>query len=266
MSSIWPFRRRSSSRSVNLLCKARMHHPHDRVRLVVEKPFGSDLDSARRPEQAAAQAVRGDARSSESITTSARRRSRTSWPSASPTRCSSRSGTAATSITCRSPSPRRLGVEHRGVYYEHAGALRDMIQNHLLQVFSLVAMEPPVSFDADEIRDRKLDVLKAVRPIPIDEVHDYAVRGQYSRGLARGREGAWLSTRRTAWTPDSKVETFAALEAVRRQLALAGRAVLSPNRQADGGEEHRPSPSCSAPCRTRPFRGTPSQAGSRTGW
>ena len=59
-----------------------------------------------------------------------------------------------------------LGVEHRGPYYEEAGALRDMITPHLIQLFSLVAMEPPVAFDADGVRDEKLKVLRAVRPIP----------------------------------------------------------------------------------------------------
>ena len=58
-----------------------------------------------------------------------------------------------------------VGVEHRGGYYDHAGALRDMVQNHLMQLLCLVAMEPMVSFDADEIRNKKVDVLHAVRPI-----------------------------------------------------------------------------------------------------
>ncbi|MGA9572876.1 MAG: glucose-6-phosphate dehydrogenase, partial [Lysobacterales bacterium] len=60
-----------------------------------------------------------------------------------------------------------LGVEHRGEYYEHAGALRDMIQNHLMQILSLIAMEAPVAFTADEIRARKVDALRAIRAIPV---------------------------------------------------------------------------------------------------
>ena len=67
-----------------------------------------------------------------------------------------------------------LGVEHRGEYYEKAGALRDMVQNHLMQLLCLVAMEPMVSFDADEIRNKKVDVLHAVRPIPKD--NDTSIR------------------------------------------------------------------------------------------
>ena len=59
-----------------------------------------------------------------------------------------------------------LGVEHRGAYYEEAGALRDMIQNHLLQLLTLTAMEPPVAFSADAVRDEKVKVLRAMRPMP----------------------------------------------------------------------------------------------------
>jgi len=59
-----------------------------------------------------------------------------------------------------------VGVEHQGGYYDHAGALRDMVQNHLLQILCLVAMEPPVSFQSDEIPSKKVDVLRTLRPFP----------------------------------------------------------------------------------------------------
>ncbi len=75
-----------------------------------------------------------------------------------------------------------VGVEDRGGYYEQAGALRDMVQNHLLQLLCLIAMEPPVSFDADEVRSKKVDVRRAIRPIRPEEVHQAAVRGQYGKG------------------------------------------------------------------------------------
>ena len=75
-----------------------------------------------------------------------------------------------------------VGVGHRGGYYDHAGALRDMVQNHLMQLLCLVAMEPMVSFEADEIRNKKVDVLHAFRPIQRDEVHQCVVRGQYGQG------------------------------------------------------------------------------------
>jgi glucose-6-phosphate 1-dehydrogenase len=74
-----------------------------------------------------------------------------------------------------------VGVEHRGAYYDRAGALRDMVQNHLLQILCLVAMEPPVSFDADEVRSKKTDVLRAVRPLTAN-IDASAVRGQYGPG------------------------------------------------------------------------------------
>ena len=104
-----------------------------------------------------------------------------------------------------------VGVGHRGGYYDHAGALRDMVQNHLLQLFCLIAMESPVSFEADEIRNKKVDVLRAVRPIRPEEVHRFAVRGQYGRGLLNGKTVAdYREEEKVA--PDSSTETFAALK------------------------------------------------------
>ncbi len=104
-----------------------------------------------------------------------------------------------------------VGVEHRGSYYEHAGALRDMVQNHLLQLLCLVAMEPPVSFQADEIRNRKVDVQHAIRPIRRDEVHDCTVRGQYGAGWIRGKR-VCAYREEDGVAPDSVTPTFAALK------------------------------------------------------
>jgi glucose-6-phosphate 1-dehydrogenase len=105
----------------------------------------------------------------------------------------------------------QVGVEHRGAYYEHAGALRDMIQNHVTQILTLIAMEPMVSFDADEIRNKKVDVLRAIRPIQEDEVHQFAIRGQYGPGWIQGqRTPAYRSEQGVA--PDSNAETYAALK------------------------------------------------------
>ena len=73
----------------------------------------------------------------------------------------------------------KLGVEERGEYYEGAGALRDMIQNHLLQLLCLIAMETPVNFSADEVRNRKVDVLKSMRKFSPEDIKTNAVRGQY---------------------------------------------------------------------------------------
>ncbi len=104
-----------------------------------------------------------------------------------------------------------VGVEQRGEYYEHAGALRDMVQNHMLQLLCLIAMEPPVSFDSDEIRNKKVDVLHAVRKISVDEVHQVAVRGQYGRGWIRGKEVV-AYREEPGVKPDSSTETFAAIK------------------------------------------------------
>ncbi len=104
-----------------------------------------------------------------------------------------------------------VGVEHRGGYYDHAGALRDMVQNHLMQLLCLVAMEPMVSFGADEIRNKKVDVLHAVRPILRAEVAQCAVRGQY--GPATGdRKRAPGYREEAGVAPDSQTETFVALK------------------------------------------------------
>jgi len=104
-----------------------------------------------------------------------------------------------------------LGVAHRGPYYEEAGALRDMIKPHLIQLFSLVAMESPVAFDADAVRDEKMKVLRAVRPIPDDRVDLFAVRGQYVQGIVDGEEAAaYRAEERVA--PDSTTETYAAVK------------------------------------------------------
>ncbi len=79
-----------------------------------------------------------------------------------------------------------LGVEGRGAYYESAGALRDMMQNHLLQLLCLVAMEPPVAFRADDVRDKKVEVLRSIHPLTPAEVARSVVRGQYGEGHAGG--------------------------------------------------------------------------------
>ena len=104
-----------------------------------------------------------------------------------------------------------IGVEDRGGYYEQAGALRDMVQNHILQLLCMVAMEAPVSFHADEIRNKKLDVLSAIRKWQKDEVHQNAVRGQYSDGWMEGERMKGYRMEKNV-SPDSPVETFAAVK------------------------------------------------------
>lgn len=102
----------------------------------------------------------------------------------------------------------QVGVEGRGGYYEGAGALRDMVQNHLFQLLAMVAMEPPVSFEADAVRDEKSKLLRAIQPLAAADVLTCAVRGQYSDGTVG--YPAYRSEPRVA--PDSQTETFAALK------------------------------------------------------
>ncbi|MBK0379793.1 glucose-6-phosphate dehydrogenase [Mucilaginibacter segetis] len=105
----------------------------------------------------------------------------------------------------------QLGVEDRGGYYEGAGAMRDMIQNHLLQLLCLVAMEPPVSFNADEVRNRKVDVLRAMRKFSGDDISKSAVRGQYGPGWMEGKEVPGYRQEQEV-DPKSNTETFAAVK------------------------------------------------------
>jgi glucose-6-phosphate 1-dehydrogenase len=104
-----------------------------------------------------------------------------------------------------------VGVEDRGGYFDTAGALRDMAQNHLLQVLCLMAMEPPISFDADEVRNKKVDVLRAIRPVHHDDVHRMAVRGQYRKGTVLGEAVPGYREEKRV-DPDSNTETFAAFK------------------------------------------------------
>jgi len=105
----------------------------------------------------------------------------------------------------------KLGVEGRGDYYDGAGALRDMIQNHLLQLLCFVAMETPISFDADEVRNRKVDVLRAMRKFTPEDVRMSAVRGQYSEGWMEGKEVPGYRDEPKV-DPNSNTETFAAIK------------------------------------------------------
>jgi glucose-6-phosphate 1-dehydrogenase len=104
-----------------------------------------------------------------------------------------------------------VGVEERGGYYDNSGALRDMVQNHLLQILCLIAMEPPISFDADEVRNKKVDLLRAIRPIRPEEIHHSAVRGQYGRGVVDGKAVPGYREE-PGVASDSATETFAAFK------------------------------------------------------
>ena len=179
-------------------------------RIVIEKPFGNDLDSARRLNVAVnavfdeAQVYRIDHYLAKETVQNifvlrfANGIFEPVW---------NRRYIDAVQIT----AAETLGVEHRGAYYEEAGALRDMIQNHLLQLLTLTAMEPPVAFSADAVRDEKVKVLRAMRPIPADRVDLFAVRGQYVAGTVAGEPVVgYREEDRVA--PDSSTETFAVVK------------------------------------------------------
>ena len=103
-----------------------------------------------------------------------------------------------------------LGVEGRGGYYDTAGAMRDMVQNHMLQLLSLAAMEPPAAFEAEAVRDEKVKVLRAIRPVPASRSAEFTIRAQYVRGTTRGKRiPAYADEPRVA--EDSATETYAAL-------------------------------------------------------
>jgi glucose-6-phosphate 1-dehydrogenase len=104
-----------------------------------------------------------------------------------------------------------LGVEKRGGYFESAGIVRDIIQNHMLQLVSLVAMEPPVAFEADAVRDEKVKVLRALRDFPRQDLDQCTVRGQYTDGSVLGEE-AIAYRKEESVNPGSKTETYAAMK------------------------------------------------------
>ncbi len=103
-----------------------------------------------------------------------------------------------------------IGIEGRGKFYEGAGAARDIIQNHLFQLLMLVAMEPPSAFDADAVRDEKVKVLRALRPMARERIPELTARGQYGRGtLGGGLLSAYREERDVH--PESRTETYAAM-------------------------------------------------------
>lgn len=178
-------------------------------RLVVEKPFGTDLNSAEalrkqiHSQWGEDQLLRIDHFLGKETTQNlmvfrfANRFLEPLWNSAH---------VSQVQISC----PETLGVENRAAYYDHAGALRDMLQNHLMQLFCLTAMEPPSNWDAEVLRDHKVEVLRAVVPFTARSVRRYSARGQYVAGrIGRKRVPAY---RREPGIPgNSRTETFAAL-------------------------------------------------------
>ena len=104
-----------------------------------------------------------------------------------------------------------LGMEGRGAYYESSGALRDMVQNHMMQVLSLVAMEPPSTFGANAVRDEKVKVLRSVRPFETDKIAGDVVRARYVPGFIHGRHVPGYRQEEGV-SPDSQTPTFVAMK------------------------------------------------------
>jgi len=195
---------------VHQMAKAKLTLPRDHVRVVFEKPFGHDLESAR-----ALNAMLGSTFEEHQIYRIDHYLGKETVQNILAFRFANgvfepiwnRRYIDHVQITVAED----VGIGHRGPYYEHAGALRDMVQNHLLQVLCLVAMEPPVSFQADEIRSRKVDVLRAIRPVPNEMVHEVSVRGQYGPGWIRGQQVPGYRAE-SGVSADSQIETFAAVQ------------------------------------------------------
>ena len=104
-----------------------------------------------------------------------------------------------------------VGVEQRGGYYDTAGALRDMVPNHIMQLISLTAMEPPISFHANDVRDEQAKILHAIQPLTSEEVLSRTVRGQYGPGTVEGKQVPGYRSESSV-PPDSRTETFVAVK------------------------------------------------------
>lgn len=104
-----------------------------------------------------------------------------------------------------------LGVEHRAGFYDHTGVLRDMFQNHMMQLLSLVAMEPPSIYQADRIRDEKAKIYRSLRPFPVGDLDNHLVLGQYAAGMIDG-ESVPSYVKEPNVAPDSTTPTFAAMK------------------------------------------------------
>ncbi|MBI4772989.1 MAG: glucose-6-phosphate dehydrogenase [Deltaproteobacteria bacterium] len=191
------------------LAGANLHQDRERDRIVVEKPFGRDLDSARKLNRILSDVFRESQifridhyLGKETVQNILAFRFGNTlfepvW---------NRRYIDHVQITVAE----QVGVEHRGHYYDSAGALRDMVQSHLLQILCLVAMEAPVSLADDEIRNKKVDVLHAIRPIATEQIHQFAVSGQYGAGWIEGKHVCGYREEPNV-EPNSFTETFAAV-------------------------------------------------------
>jgi glucose-6-phosphate 1-dehydrogenase len=188
---------------------AGLHRGRGYRRIIVEKPFGSDLRSARELSRILRDAFPEDAifridhyLGKETVQNILAFRFANSifepiWTSQQ---------VDHVQITVAEP----LGIEQRGAYYDRAGALRDIVQNHALQLLALVAMEPPVAFESGSVRDEKVKVLRSIRPLSPVELRTQTVRGQYAEGWVMGEKVPGYRAEPHV-APDSTTETYAAL-------------------------------------------------------
>lgn len=192
---------------------AGMAHPAEAdrwARIIVEKPFGHDLESARALNRELAEVFNEDQvyridhyLGKETVQNLLTFRFANSifeplW---------NRNYIDHVQIT----NAETVGVEGRGGYYEEAGVVRDMLQNHIFQILALIAMEPPASLSANAVRDEKIKAMQAVRAIPLDGVKDFAVRGQYGAGSINGLPVIGYRQEPDV-NPESSTETFAAVK------------------------------------------------------
>jgi glucose-6-phosphate 1-dehydrogenase len=188
---------------------AGLNHGHGSRRIIVEKPFGSDLQSARTLNRVLRKAF-----SEESIYRIDHYLGKETVQNILAFRFANSifepvwncQHVDHVQITVAEP----LGVEQRGPYYERAGALRDIVQNHALQLLTLVAMEPPVALEAGAVRDEKVKVLRSIRPLTPEEVAARTVRAQYAEGWVMGEQVVGYRQEPKV-APDSRTETYAAM-------------------------------------------------------
>jgi glucose-6-phosphate 1-dehydrogenase len=180
------------------------------VRIIIEKPFGTDLESARKLQEA----VSGSFRESQVFRIDHYLGKETvqnmlafRFANAMFEPVWNRNFIDYVEIT----GAETIGIGSRAGYYDQAGALRDLVQNHMLQLLALLCMEPPASFDADKVRDEKVKVLEAIPPPTPEEVAEHTVRAQYTAGVVEGEEvPGYLEEEGVP--DDSTTETYAALK------------------------------------------------------
>ena len=198
---------------INNIALNQLHVPADKRswrRIIIEKPFGTDLESAQRLNQKVLEVF-----SEDQVYRIDHYLGKETVQNILVTRFSNgifeplwnRNFIERIEIT----SAEDLGVENRGRYYDHAGALRDMVQNHLLQLVGLVAMEPPVVADANSVRNETLKVFQALRPFTEKEIRENIIIGQYTESVVKGEKVKGYRDE-PGIDPGSRTETYAAVK------------------------------------------------------